>query len=1387
VSSLPEKEPIGRDPAPPSEGQDLSSPIPGQTVAAPGLSSSVVLQLSALDLSSLIVLEIAALVGEPLSLRRLIEIGRPLTGGHQFTPARLGPIVTGLVGQGLLVETGDDIVCASHLAEHVAVGAMRSGRAKEAAAQIRKLQPWTGRMQRDPNALFGRFRVELYAQEASQAQGLASDLEVHFGRRAWCEVGQRFLDAESFLAFPPALALTLSRETLKQSLNRPFAAPHALRAFGQLVQQPGTDSKDQQLYGHALLMSGQRKAFEDFLAGHDFPTLEGCRRILDGDLAGLDDFQRGLRESKFFPSYTALFLYLVGLLAQEGLDSPLVAKEIAKFEAFRAPLQWMLAVKSGQLNELTDDIRRRLRDAPEAVIPHLSLILHWAGFRNEELKMEQRAAQYAAAGYPVFAEWLSWAAGGDVHQGATPPPLIGLLQADEHWRKVLQGLNAWSAPSRASAEDGGERIVWHVQPFTSPRAVEPRVQKLSKRGVWSAGRLVDLGEIWGQPPGCADAFDNRVFDALQRLDRARYRCSRSDLEDAALLALAGHPRVYLQSDPENAVELTVEPLAVRVRRFPSHLEISLDPEPLWQPTVLAQPGGPGKVRLFNLTERHVRLGRMIDSSLKIPLEGEAELREALAGLTTAGLALHSDIELAGEAQEVPADATLLVRLSPYGEGLAVQVRVAPLGQGGPLFTPGQGAPVVAGRLQGRSVQARRDLALESSSWADLKARHPDLVATDFSLLSPLESLTFLEGFVDLADSRFRLEWPEGEKFAVAMRLGLPQLGHRVRSRGEWFSLGADVRVDEDLVLSLTDLLDRRQRACGRFVPLTDGRFLALTHEVERYLERLQLLAQRHSGSEVQLLPLSALLVLEGQQVQGDQDWTNLRERVRASQQLQPAMPATLMAQLRDYQTEGVRWLLRLAHWGGVGACLADDMGLGKTVQLLAVLLARAQEGPALVVAPTSVCWNWAEEAARFAPALRICSVAELVTGLAPVHRESDGVKTGAPRVEGESDGVKTGSPKVEGESEGVKTGAPTVEGESDRLGPGDVLVTSYGLLVNHLERLQGIQWATLILDEAQAIKNAGTQRSQAAHSLRAGFRVAATGTPVENHPEEMWALFRFLNPGLLGSRKGFGSRFATAGGQQELSRLVRPFILRRTKGQVLKELPPRTEILEKVELSPPERALYESMRRQALDSLSDQGDYLTVLAHLTRLRRLCCHPRLVDPEANLASAKLERCLELVEELIDGGHRALIFSQFVSYLGILRPLLEDRGIAYAYLDGSTPPKERRKAVQDFQQGQGDLFLISLKAGGTGLNLTGADYVIHLDPWWNPAVEDQASDRAHRMGQQRPVTVYRLVAQATIEEQIVDLHSQKRDLAQRLLEGTETTARLSASDLLTLLQG
>jgi superfamily II DNA or RNA helicase len=450
------------------------------------------------------------------------------------------------------------------------------------------------------------------------------------------------------------------------------------------------------------------------------------------------------------------------------------------------------------------------------------------------------------------------------------------------------------------------------------------------------------------------------------------------------------------------------------------------------------------------------------------------------------------------------------------------------------------------------------------------------------------------------------------------------------------------------------------------------------------------------------------------------------------------LPADLRAELRDYQHHGVSWLRFLGDLG-LGALLADDMGLGKTIQALCAL-----RGRTLVVAPTSVLFGWAEEAARFRPALRRC----------------------------------------------------VFHGPARALDPeADLTFTSYALLRLERERLAAVAWDCLVVDEAQSIKNPDSQAAQAARALPAKVRIALTGTPIENRLEELWSLFQLLNPGLLGPRRDFEARVARriAAGDAEaaerLRRRIRPFVLRRRKAEVARELPPKQELLVRVDLSEEERALYDAIRVATLPDvvarLREGGGVLAALEALLRLRQACCHPALLPGRHAERSAKLEALLERLETAVADGHKALVFSQWTSLLDLVEPALGEAGIAFTRLDGST--RDRPAVLARFGAADGPpVLLVSLRAGGTGLNLTQADHVFLLDPWWNPAVEDQAADRAHRIGQTRPVLVHRLLARGTVEEGILALQARKRALADAALDEGTLAAALTRDDLLGVLE-
>ena len=454
------------------------------------------------------------------------------------------------------------------------------------------------------------------------------------------------------------------------------------------------------------------------------------------------------------------------------------------------------------------------------------------------------------------------------------------------------------------------------------------------------------------------------------------------------------------------------------------------------------------------------------------------------------------------------------------------------------------------------------------------------------------------------------------------------------------------------------------------------------------------------------------------------------------------IPKGLQTTLRDYQHQGLNWLqfLRATQFGGV---LADDMGLGKTVQTLAHLQSEKEQGrllkASLIVAPTSLVWNWFDEAKRFTPELRVL--------------------------------VFHGSDR-----------------HMDNFDDYDLVISTYGLIQRDKARFLDYHFYYLILDEAQSIKNARTKTTQIAQQLRGDHRLCLTGTPLENHLGELWSLFHFLMPGLLGDTRQFRQFFripieknADPEKRALLVRRITPFMLRRTKNEVARELPEKTEMIRMLELSGAQRDLYEgirmSMEKKVREAIANQGfgkSHIVLLDALLKLRQVCCDPRLLSlPEASMAygsSIKLTSLMELLDNLIEEGRHVLVFSQFTSMLKLIEAELISRNYAYLQLTGQT--KNRQAVVSDFQEGKAPIFLISLKAGGTGLNLTRADTVIHYDPWWNPAVEDQATDRSHRIGQENPVFVYKLITSGSVEEVILGMQAKKRQLFEGVLSSNIT---------------
>ncbi|MBF0299268.1 MAG: DEAD/DEAH box helicase, partial [Oligoflexia bacterium] len=1004
---------------------------------------------------------------------------------------------------------------------------------------------------------------------------------------------------------------------------------------------------------------------------------------------------------------------------------------------------------------------------------------------------------------------------------------LNIVPIKEYWEMSLDALEKLYPESAEnnifevkSFTADGYRLLWLIH-TPSSSVIGVLEQKMGKKGQWSKGRPVSLERLAKGGPDLdyVTEKDKKVMATIGKHQVSTYygyyhKEEYSFSQEKALEALIGHPNV-IDSDTNTPLELLKGSVDLLVLEKDNNWVVSLSVEKGRSSTILqAEIEGSNRYRVIHFNEEALRLSQILGSNNKlvIPASGKERLQLLLKPIS-AKIPVQSNVAYYnhnGENNEkeinesvitTEADTTLNVTITPLplGNGITIKLFFRPFGNEGPYFRPGQGLQVQQALINGKFLRVQRNLQEERQLALRLISSIEQLSMTnkgnDEWIFEELDEALDVINALQLSSSSLPIKclWPSGQKYQISAGIGPQNMtlkiserkGEKGSSAAQWFSLEGKLQIDEEQVIELKTLLDlldstnntntdsSASASTSRFVKMGERSFIALTEHFKRQLAELKTLTEQNHG-KIGFHPLSSYAlkdlfdeVNKVGKFSSDKKWIKLKEKLLNAEKYNPSVPSTLQAELRDYQVEGVQWLLQLAHWE-VGACLADDMGLGKTVQALALILEYASKGPVLVVAPTSVCHNWVQECNRFAPDLEVI-----------LHAQERNVE------------------------------------RISALTSMQLLVTSYGLLVQDCKIFEAVNWQVVILDEAQSIKNANTKRAHSAMQLSAKIRVVLTGTPIENRLSELWSLFRFINPGLLGSFESFTKRFIRPIEERKdpiarsaLKKLIRPFILRRLKSQVLEELPSRTEKTIVVPFDSKGRAFYEALREKALEKISDLSSSLSsssaesssageqqnlqkmrihILAEITRLRRCCCHPALVMPDVEIPSCKLQAVWEILEELLQNHHRALVFSQFVGFLEKVQVLLKEKGVTYQYLDGSTSLSERKKRVDAFQSGQGELFLISLRAGGMGVNLTAADYVVHLDPWWNPAVEDQASDRAHRIGQTRPVTIYRVVMEGSIEEKILKLHQNKRDIANDLLDGTDLSGKLNNEELLALLKG
>ena len=967
-------------------------------------------------------------------------------------------------------------------------------------------------------------------------------------------------------------------------------------------------------------------------------------------------------------------------------------------------------------------------------------------------------------------------------------PILANIQQRKQWENVLTdltGLNAKQSIDAPKAQPKELRLGYFLRKMKADEAT-PRLQTTLKNGGWGAGKQISLQNFLNASVEEMTDADRRIVDRENTYRKGRYYNGSGIKLENILPEMTEESRLYVgRYSPYSLVEVTEEMPYITLHHDKQGFLISSNVKPSEVETdIIITHRGAASINFIRLTDTQRPYYRRLLSIDRFPNEAEPQLRRFLSGIG-GKIEIHSDLIEGGSTLPIcNGDARLVMQIRPdrntrSGESFYnVSFFVRPLHGGRIRCVPGDGNEVIIDngmvnadaptqeqtdnnddkKAQGGTyvrTRVKRDLDKERENLNHLidalyeeVPEVSEIISMQDANLPSFELLPLIE-YAQAHPSRISCEWPEGARMRIKQRnSSVKWNGSITRKENGWFELEGDVELDQDKVISMAHLLELASQSHGRFVALGNGDYLALSEKLRRQLEQLGTLMSRHHG-KLQMSPFTAALlepeIMAGElQLSEDEELTEIRRRIRESSTYTPAVPDTLNATLREYQKEGYQWMSRLNYWGA-GALLADDMGLGKTIQTITFLLSKAGEGPALVIAPASVAPNWKVEFGKFAPSLRVTML----------NFEQD-----------RTDAIR-------------------------RAEAGDVVVCTYMLLLSVKDEITNKQWNTICLDEAHIIKNRGAKTSAVAMKLKSKNRIMLTGTPVQNHLGELWNLFQFVNPGLLGSFEDFNRRFIvpieqndSSKAQRQLDRLVKPFMLRRTKDKVAKELPEKEEIYQHVTMSEEEQLAYEAMRQRAEAMLIAGGlerVSMNTLAEITRLRLAAC-----------CQSKVTAMLELLQTVLDSSLTAspsnsvLVFSQFTTYLAQIRRALEEAGIPYLYIDGTIAIKERQKLVERFQEGECPVFLISLKAGGLGLNLTRANYVIHMDPWWNPAIESQATDRTHRIGQKQAVTVYHLISQGTIEEKIQRLHERKQSLVSNILAATDMSHKLTGKELLDMVR-
>ncbi|MFW5739238.1 MAG: DEAD/DEAH box helicase [Myxococcota bacterium] len=1237
------------------------------------------------------IVELLAVAYESLTRTELVgalaKLGVRTLHGKRLDTKSINPVVESLAAAGFITYQGR-LECASALRETLARKLAAEGRFEPLADAISSVAVMLWGRSGWERAI-REVRHAVYTNDPDRVFELLARYESAFGRSdalaAFCVPFDAWLDAY--------LDARIRIEVLTQIAARsiPDVEP-AEDAFTRLDEalRAGSDATVEQhrIHVEQLLLRGRVEDAEPWLQTGKHPAETALKALMQGDRdAAIAGFERvskppGTRQRSWvIPGIGGLLYALALATSKDESHRARARKLIDTAERDHVPFQ------SGyrEIEGLLDFRRHGVKDSDyhtdylpcfdeynraSDIDRWIAVLVH--SWTREKMPTEMTqwlddaAGRADKAGYAWIAVELADLlarsktskrkradAMREKLNGPTQP-LGDLLVVKPAWERKLELLCEISAPKapvrKASVErpSAESRLAWIVSVEHGWLHLEPRHQTCDAKGKWSKGRKIALKRLFERDP---------ELDFLTDLDRqicGTIECDTSpgwgrhvDITYSlsgpeTYKLLAGHPAIFRSADDPTPVELVFTEPRLIVSEEQGQMRLAMYPKQARGDYTVVE-DGPYRIEVCELTEAQRQVAKVLDGEAVVPSTARARVEATIAALTPL-LTVQSDVASApdvGAASAVPVHDLIYLQLTRRGLGLEARLQAFPLGREGPACRAGQGQRLVVGLVDGRRLQAERNLKREQDVLDVLTRSCPSLaLAAAGPATWRFEDIESALGFLlDLDRTKelgIRIEWTDDNPLELSPELDESSLELTVGAVSGGYALGGNLRIGKARQVPLSELLGLLADSPARFVQLSDGRFLALTQVFRRRLEEVSRYVQGRRG-KTQLLPALAAsavqpLIDAAGSAKTDARWNEQMARIHAAEALEVTIPSTLKAELRVYQEEGFRWMARLAAWGA-GACLADDMGLGKTVQALAVILLRASAGPTLIVAPTSVCANWETEAVRFAPTLH------------PIGFGGDDRR----RI-------------------------------IEALGPRDLLITSYSLLHREAPLLAKVDWATIVLDEAQAIKNPRTERFKAAIRLRGDFRLVTTGTPIENRLEELWSLFHFVNPGLLGTRDDFEKRFSVpierfkdSGARVALRKLVRPYILRRNKSQVLEDLPARSEINMKLEMGTSEAALYETLRQQALEELAatsrNGAAPLKVLAWITKLRRTCCNPRLVVEGKAPDSCKLAAFAELVEELRGSGHKALVFSQFVDHLAILRPIV----ISNTYQESSREPR------------------------------------------------------------------------------------------------------------------